>query len=128
MKSLKGLEIDVKEVVEKPEIHIVGRSSSLTQQQLLFSETRRECLQHIKETMKTQNGIEVYDILRYFCGDGPAAQFEADHKQGGNFCCIGCGAHSSQFADIAYCYRAPKPTLQERQEFVLQGEAWEKGG
>ena len=83
MKSLKGLEIDVKEVVEKPEIHIVGCSSSLTQQQLLFSETRRECLQHMKETMKTQNGIELYDILSFFYGDGPAAQFEADHKQGG---------------------------------------------
>ena len=81
-----------------------------------------------EETMKTQNGIEVYDILRFFYGDGPAAQFEAGHKQGGNFCCIGCGAHSSRFEDIAYCYRAPKSTLQERQEFVLQGEAWKKGG
>ena len=70
--------------------------------------------------MKTKRGMETYDILRFFDGDGPAAQFEAGHKQGGNFGCVGCGAPSSRFADIAYCYRAPKLTLQERQEFVLQ--------
>ena len=68
------------------------------------------------------------DVVRFFYGDGPAAQFEAGHKQGGTFCCTGCGADSGRFSDIAYCYRAPKPTLKERQEFVLQGRAWKRGG
>ena len=62
----------------------------------------------------------VHDVVHFFHGDGPAAQFEASHKQEGNYCCDGCAAHSSRFTDIAYCYRAPKPTLQERQEYFLQ--------
>ena len=47
---------------------------------------------------------EITDIVRFFHGDGPAAQFEAGNKQGGHYCCVGCGAHSGRFSDIAYCY------------------------
>ena len=127
MKDFKGIEIDVQAEVQTPEVHIIGRSSSSTQDQLLFVEVRRECLKDMNTTF-TMAGVEIRDIIRYFHGDGPAAQFEAGHKQGGNYCCIGCGAHSERFADIAYSYRAPKISFQERQEFVLQGKAWRKGG
>ena len=82
----------------------------------------------MRDTLKTTAGVEVRDMVRFFYGDGPAVQFEASHKQGGSYCCVGCGAHSGRFADIAYCYRAPKQSLQERQEFVLQGRSWRKGG
>ena len=126
MKDLKGINIDVPATVEKPEVHIIGRSSSSTQDQLLFVDTRRECLQQMRSTLITTAGVEVRDIVRFFYGDGPAAQFEAGLKQGGSYCCVGCGAHSGRFTDIAYCYRAPKQSLQERQEFVLQGSAWRK--
>lgn len=128
MKALKGIDIDVPTTVEKPETHIIGRSSSSTQDQLMFIGIRKECLQQMRNTLKTMAGVEIRDIIRFFYGDGPAAQFEAGHKQGGAFCCVGCGAHSGRFADIAYCYRAPKQSLQERQQFVLQGNAWRKGG
>jgi hypothetical protein len=70
----------------------------------------------------------VYDVVRFFYGDGPAAQFEAGHKQEGTYCCVGCGADSGRFSDIACRYRSPKPSLKERQEFVLQRKAWRKGG
>ena len=46
--------------------------------------------------LKTATGVEVHDILRFFYGNGPAAQFEAGHKQGGTYCCVGCGASSGQ--------------------------------
>ena len=82
----------------------------------------------MRETLKTATGVEVHDILRYFYGDGPAAQFEAGQKQGGTYCCVGCGAGSGRFSDIAYTYKAPKRSLLERQEFVLQGKARKKGG
>ena len=82
----------------------------------------------MRETLKTATEVEVHNVVRFFHGDGPAAQFEAGHKQGGTYCCIGCGADSGCFADIAYSYRAPKRSLLERQEFVLQGTAWRKGG
>ena len=51
-------------------------------------------------------------------------QFEAGNKIGGHYCCVGCEAHSSRFDDLAYCFRAHRPTLVERQDFILQGEAW----
>ena len=67
-------------------------------------------------------------ISGFFYGDGPAAQFEAGQKQGGTYCCVGCGEDSSRFSDIDWSYRAPKRNLLEQQEFVLQGKAWKKGG
>ena len=123
--EMKGINIDVPAMVEKSEVHIIGRSSSSTQDQLLFVDIRRECMQQMS-TLITTAGVEVRDIVRFFYGDGPAAQFEAGQKQGGSYCCVGSGAHSGRFTDIAYCYRAPKQSLQERQEFVLQGSAWRK--
>ena len=76
-------------------------------------------------TLKTATEVEVHDVVRFFHGDGPAAQFEAGHKQGGTYCCIGCGADSGHFADS---YRAPMHSLLEWQKFVLQGGTWRKGG
>ena len=128
MKELKGVEMDVPTVVGKPETYILGRSTSSTVDQLHFVATRRECLQEIGQKLHTKTGAAVWDVIRFFYGDGPVAQFEAGHKQGGTYCCTGCGADSGRFSDIAYCYRAPKPTLKERQEFVLQGKAWKRGG
>ena len=74
------------------------------------------------ETLKTTTGVEIRDIVRFFYGDGPAAQFEAGQDP------IVALAVVLIVADIAYCYRAPKRSLQERQEFVLQGRAWRRGG
>ena len=128
MKTLKGVDIDVPATIEKPDVHIFARSSSSTEDQLLFVETRRECLKHMKETLRTTTGVEVHDVVRFFYGDGPAAQFEAGHKQGGTYSCVGCGADSGRFTVIAYSYRSPKRSLLERQEFVLQGKEWRKGG
>jgi len=71
--------------------------------------------------LRTENGYAVNDCLHFFHADGPAAQFEAGNKQCGHFYCIQCGADSDHF-DISYCYHTH--TLVERQEFVLQGEAW----
>ena len=128
MKSLKGIDIDVPALLDQAEIHILGRSSSSTEDQLMFVETRRNSLKDIQESLYTSNGVEVVDVIRFFYGDGPAAQFEAGHKQGGRYCCVGCGADSTRFSDIAYSYRSPKPSLKERQEFVLQGKSWKNGG
>lgn len=128
MKELKGVDIDVHAILGRPEVHILGRSTSSIEDQQMFLETRRACLKQTKESLCTANEVQVHDIVRFFYGDGPAAQFEAGHKIGGYHCCVGCGANSNRFADIAYCYRAPKPTLRERHEFVIQGRAWKKGG
>ena len=77
---------------------------------------------------ETVAGTPVVDILRFFHGDGPAQQYEAGHKIGGKYSCVGCGALTSRFDDFAYCHHAPRQTFAERQEFVLQGQAWKQRG
>ena len=78
MKVLKGVEIDVPTVVEKPEIHILGRSGSSIEHQLMFLETRKECLREMETTtVNTNSGTPIRDYVRFFHGEGPAAQFEA---------------------------------------------------
>ena len=128
MKTLKGVDIDVQMTVEKPEIYIIGRSGSTTEEQIMFLDTRRECLKEMEMTILTDEDVPIQDCIRFFHGDGPAAQFEAGHKQGGNYSCVGCGAETDRVDDLAYCYRSPKLYLFERQQFVLKGKAWRKEG
>lgn len=111
MKELKNTNVPA--ILQQAEVHILGWSSSSTEDQLMFMEARRECLKEMRERVRTENGVEVIDIVRFFSGDGPAAQFEAGNKQGGTYCCTGCGADSGHFSNIAYSYRASKPTLKE---------------
>ena len=124
VQSLYGADIDVPSLIERPEVHILAQSRSSAGDQAMFNETRRECTLELRTKLKTEAGHAVNDGLRFFHADGPAAQFEAGNKQGGHFCCVQCGADSDRFDDISYCYHAPTRTLAERQEFVLQGEAW----
>lgn len=79
MTALKGVRIDVPALLNEAEVHILGRSSSSLQDQLAFIETRRESLKDIKEKVCTSNGVEVIDVVRFFYGDGPAAQFNSLH-------------------------------------------------
>ena len=68
MKSLKGSDIDVPAVLDQPEIHILARSSSTIEDQLMFAETRRNSLSEIPESLYTSNGVEVVDVIRFFMG------------------------------------------------------------
>ena len=71
MKELKNVIIDVPAILDDAEVHILGRSSSTTEDQLpaedqLFVETRRDCLKEIGERVCTNSGIEVIDNVRFF--------------------------------------------------------------
>lgn len=78
--------------------------------------------------LKTSSGNAIHDVLRFCDGDAPAQQVEAGAKIGGHYSCIGCTAHSSMHDDLAYCFRCDHLTLTDRQQFVLRGKAWKKGG
>ena len=118
--------VNVQAIVERPELHIIGRSTSGIEDQRKFIECRRQCMQQMGTKLFTSEGLEITDVLRFFHGDGPAQQFEAGHSIGGNYCCVGCGARSTLFDDIVHCYRSPKLSFKDRQEFVLKGASWEK--
>ena len=66
MKTHMGVDIDEPALIEKPEVHIIARSSSSTEEQLLFVQTRRECLEQMKNTLKTATGVEIRDVVRFF--------------------------------------------------------------
>ena len=90
-----GVKLDVQAIVEHPEVHIIGRSSSSIADQMLFNKCRQECLRKIDEPIQTQSGIHIHDIVRFFHGDGPAQQYECGHKLGGTYKCVQCGAKSA---------------------------------
>lgn len=88
----KGREVDVQTLVEEPCVHILGRSSSFTDDQAMYIETRLECQETVKERVLTCSRESLTDVIRYFRGDGPAMQFEAGNKIGGDYPCVGCDA------------------------------------
>lgn len=122
--SKLGNNIDVQSTVEAPEIHIFGRSSSSLDDQSQFSACRNECLSMLSEKLCLTNGTQVTDVMRFFHGDGPAQQFEAGNSIGGTYCCVGCGVKNDRIDDFAYALRCPKLSMQQRQDFLLQGVAW----
>ena len=121
-----GVNIDVPITVEDPQVHILGKSTSSLKDHAQFAEKRRECLASLSLDIRTNSGIPVTDMMRFFHGDGPAMQFEAGdiHVLGGYYCCVRCDSHSTSFDDLAYCFHAHGPLLSERQQFIRTGEAW----
>ena len=91
-----GKNIDVQSMIETPEVYIFGPihgSTSIT----VYSQTR------IWKTF--DNGVEIYDIMRLFKGDGPSCQVEVGQQKDGNYFCWICGIHcisSHDFAHAAY--------------------------
>ena len=102
----RGIFIDVQTFVEAPEVHILGRSTSSLQDQMMFSECRKQCISELDKKLTTKAGTPITDVLRYFHGDGPAHKFEAGNKIGGNYPCVGCQAKSSCFDDFTHCFCA----------------------
>ena len=120
----RDITIDVEQIVEAPEIYILARSLSSIEDETKFNQARFDDLPNISTPISTLKGVEVTDTLRYFHADGPARQFECGNNIGGYYPCSGCGALSTMFDDIAYSYRTELLTIEERQSFILKGEAW----
>ena len=76
----------------------------------------------------TSGGVCVFDTLKYFKGDKPAAEFEAGISCGGNFSCVGCVCSSSHFTDFAHATSCEQCSLKQNQEVALQGQFGHKPG
>ena len=75
-------------------------------------------MQDLLVCLETMSGVPVQDIGLFFHSDGPATQFDIGEKNS----CVGCGAESSRFDDLAYCLNHHLL----RHEFVLKGDMWKK--
>ena len=124
----RGINVDVISVVEKPQIHILAQSGSSDAEQMVYNDTRTECLCVLDTPVNTAMGVPITDTLRYFHGDGPAQEFEIGHNRGGHYPCIACHTHVSRFDDLCHAYRNPTITLKDHQQFMLDGKAWQRGG
>ena len=121
--------VDVQSIVEKPELHILACSNATLEDQVLFNKSRLECVKElISDPLPTSTGVPVRDILRFFHGDGPAQQFEAGNNIGGTYPCVCCAVNAESISDLEYAFKCPTRTLTERQQFVISGCAWKKGG
>ena len=87
-----------------------------------------DCIKELASPISTSTGVSLKDILRFFHGDGPAQQYEAacGNSVGGKYPCVGCGVESTYIHILAFKCRTR--TLKERQEFILNGNAWRNGG
>ena len=102
----------VQEFIEEGEIHFIAhRSSSLADQACIIPKRLAE-LEGLNEPLFTSGGVRVFDTLKYFKGDKPAAEFEAGISCGGNFPCVGCVCSSSRFSDFAHATSCEQRSLR----------------
>ena len=114
---------DVQEMVEKPQIYLMARCRDTIEDQLLYSDTRLEDIQHLTTKITSSHNIFITDICRLFHGDHPSQEVESGEQVGGTFGCCGCTLSSAQYSDHIASVRAPQITLEERRRKVIAGPA-----
>ncbi len=116
---------NLQNMIEEPEVYMIAPSSSSPSDQLALISDRLECL---KEPSKAANNEEVYDQLRFFCGDKPAIQFERGTQIGGIYKCGGCGCKDQMMQDLSHALRRKLRSLSNLQNIVTKGKYGTKAG
>ena len=112
----------MQEFIEEGEIHFITHgSSSLADQACIIPEKLAEP-EGLNEPLFTSGGVCVFDTLKYFKGDKPAAEFEAGISHGGNFPCVGCVCSSSRISDFAHATSCEELSLRRNKKVALQGQ------
>ena len=119
-KEKTGKSVDIQATIEQPHLYIMGKSASTQEEQLLFIETRKECLKAISASTEI-DGIQIVDTMRVMNGDNPAVQFESGNQKGGNYACAGCDGHMNMVQDYQYMTYRQHRTLHEYKQLVLAG-------
>ncbi|CAH1259276.1 Hypp2220 [Branchiostoma lanceolatum] len=117
-----NLKLSVQSAVEQPHLYMIARSNSSDADQLLYAETRRDDLPSLALPIKTPDGREIKDVLRFFKGDNPARQFELGQQRGGYNPCV-CPA-DIRIVDSFWAsthVENPAQTIKDRQQFILEG-------
>lgn len=118
--------VNVQAEVEKPHVYIVARCRSCDAEQLAYVETCLCCLQHLQRNLKTTDGVEIKDIMRFFHGDSPSWEFESGQQKGGHYYCSGCGAHADRIYDLGYNFHCKPISLEDHQKIVMKGPTGKK--
>ena len=73
-------------------------------------------------------GEEVFDQMRFFCGDKPAQQFERGTQIGGKYKCGGCGCKDHLMQDLPHAFHCKTRSLSDLQKIVISGKHGKKAG
>lgn len=114
--------VDIQSAVERPYLYILGQSKSSDLDQLFYTSTRLDDLLSLSSPTN-HKGIEIYDNLRVFSGDGPARQFEAGQQRFGNFSCL-CGISVKEHQNLENAFQFYSPSLSERVQIFKSGIFW----
>ena len=120
-KAITGNDVDTQKEIEKPQVHFIAQCSSANEEQLMYSETRLECIQQLKGNV-TIEGVEYEDKMQFFHGDNPARAHEAGQQKGGNYFCSTCEVKSFMTDDLAHVLNCKVVTLEERQKSIMSGK------
>lgn len=63
--------------MEKPYLYILGQSKLSDKDHMAYTDIRLEDLSNIDQPT-IQSGVQIFERVRVFSGDGPARQFEAE--------------------------------------------------
>ena len=74
-----------------------------------------EDIEELKKPLEIDNGVEIYDIMRLFKGDGPSCQVEAGQQKCGNYFCWICGIHCVSSYDFAHAAYRKWLSFEDRQ-------------
>ena len=121
-----GTDISVQSEVEQPEIHMLCLGSSSIADQAALVGDRIDCLITLSTPGVASNGVKVYNNLRFFTGDHPAAQFEQGTQQGGKYKCGPCGCQDVMFSDQAHALQCQWRSLATLQTLATQVVWWER--
>ena len=124
----KATDISIQSEVEQPEIHMLSMGSSSISDQAALLGDRVDCLITLSTPIVASNGVEIYDKLRFFTGDHPAAQFEQGTQQGGRYKCGSCGCRDVLFSDQAHSLQWPWRSLATLQAIATAGVFGKKAG
>jgi len=109
-----GKDIDIQATIEEPQLYVLGQSRLMVEDQMKFVPTRQEDLRDLKNTVLTDCGIEVCDIMRFMNGDNPAAEMENGTQHGGNYGCPGCDGNINSSHDLEYSLQRRYKTLSTK--------------
>ena len=115
--------VDVQSLVERPQVYILARCGSSEAEQIAYINTRKVCLEGLKNKVVTSNGIQITDVMRLFHGDGPQQEFESGEQKGGNAGCSGCSGDARKYKYLSVSLSKPFLSLMDRLRKVLQGPA-----
>ena len=121
-------DISIQSEVEQPEIHMLCMGSSSIADQAALLGDRIDCLITLSTPVAASNGVEIYDNLRFFTGDHPAAQFEQGTQQDGRYKCGSCGCKDAMFSDQAHSLQFPRRSLATPQALATTGVFGKKAG